>query len=51
MDTPVLMPRPGKGYLDVRLPGLVWARKPGSRGWNEVVERLLDEYAKVATQG
>ncbi len=51
MDAPVLMPRPGKGYLDVRLPGLVWAREPGSRGWNEVVERLLDEHAKVATQG
>ena len=41
VDIPVLIPRPGKGHLDIRLPGLVWAREKGSKGWNETVERLL----------
>ena len=48
VDIPVLIPRPGKGYLDIRMPGLVRAMEPGCRGWNEVVERLLNEYGKVA---
>ena len=43
VDIPVLIPRPGKGHLDIRLPGLVWAREQGSKGWNETVERLLNE--------
>ncbi|MBU4371118.1 MAG: HAD-IIB family hydrolase [Proteobacteria bacterium] len=48
VDIPVLIPRPGKGCLDIRMPGLVRAMEPGCRGWNEVVERLLNEYGKVA---
>jgi mannosyl-3-phosphoglycerate phosphatase len=48
VDIPVLMPRPGKGYLNIRLPGLIRAREAGARGWNEVVQRLLDERKELA---
>jgi len=51
VDIPVLIPRSVKGYLDIRLPGLVRAREPGCRGWNEAVERLLNEYGKVTAKG
>jgi mannosyl-3-phosphoglycerate phosphatase len=50
VDIPVLIPRPGKGYLDVRLPGMIRAQKAGARGWNDVVQRLLDEQDKVTTK-
>jgi mannosyl-3-phosphoglycerate phosphatase len=43
VDIPALIPRPGKGYLDIRLPGLLRAKEEGARGWNELVQRLLDE--------
>lgn len=43
VDIPVLIPHPTRGYLDIQLPGLVRAEKPGSGGWNDVVGRLLDE--------
>ncbi|MBN1627502.1 MAG: HAD-IIB family hydrolase, partial [Deltaproteobacteria bacterium] len=43
-DIPVLMPHPLKGrFIDISLPGLVMAREFGSKGWNEVIGRLLDE--------
>lgn len=45
VDIPVLIPHPERGYLPLSLPGLVKARKPGSRGWNEAVGRILDELA------
>ena len=51
VDIPVLIPRPGKGHLDIRLPGLVWAREQGSKGWNETVERLLNELGKSSPKG
>jgi len=50
VDIPVLIPRPGKGYLDVRLPGMIRAQKAGARGWNDVVQRLLDEQNKITTR-
>jgi mannosyl-3-phosphoglycerate phosphatase len=43
VDIPVLIPRQGKGYLDIRMPGLIRAREEGTKGWNEVIQRLLDE--------
>jgi mannosyl-3-phosphoglycerate phosphatase len=45
VNVPVLIPHPERGYLHLSLPGLVKARKPGSRGWNEAVGRILDELA------
>ena len=45
VDIPVLIPRPGKGYLDIRLPGLIRATETGARGWNDAVQKLLDDDA------
>jgi mannosyl-3-phosphoglycerate phosphatase len=45
VDIPVLIPHPERGYLDMDRPGLLRAKEPGSRGWNDVMEGLLDEYA------
>jgi mannosyl-3-phosphoglycerate phosphatase len=42
VDIPVLIPHPVKGYLDASLPGLVKAEEPGCKGWNDVMERILD---------
>ena len=50
VDIPVLIPRPGKGYLDIRLPGMIRAQEAGAKGWNDVVQRLLDEQDKIATK-
>ena len=50
MDIPVLMPRPGKGYLDIRLPGLIRAKEAGARGWNDVMQRLLNERSEITTK-
>lgn len=44
MQIPVLIPRPGEGYCDIRMPGLVRATEPGCRGWSEAVDRLLNEH-------
>jgi mannosyl-3-phosphoglycerate phosphatase len=49
VDIPVLIPHPIKGYLDVSVPGLLRATNPGARGWNEAVERLLDELETIDT--
>lgn len=48
VDIPVLIPRPGKGYLDIRLPGLIKAGQTGAAGWNDAVQRLLDERMSAA---
>jgi len=45
VDIPILIPHPVHGYLDMDRPGLLRAEMPGSRGWNAVMEGLLDEYA------
>ena len=49
VDIPVLIPRPGKGYLDIRLPGMIRAKEAGARGWNDVVQRLLNERSEITT--
>ena len=43
VDIPVLIPRPGKGPLDMNLPGLIRAVRTGAGGWNDAVLRILDE--------
>ncbi|OHE23772.1 MAG: mannosyl-3-phosphoglycerate phosphatase [Syntrophobacterales bacterium RBG_19FT_COMBO_59_10] len=43
VDIPVVIPHPERGYMNVALPGLIRAKEPGSRGWNEAVERLLNQ--------
>ena len=50
VDIPVLIPRPGKGYLDIRLPGMIRAKEAGARGWNDVVQRLLNERSEITTK-
>lgn len=50
VDIPVLMPHPLKGHhIDISFPGLVKAGETGSKGWNEVIGRLLDEFEKGNT--
>jgi len=44
VDIPVLIPHPVNGYLDVSFPGLIKAVEPGSKGWNETIERLLNGF-------
>ena len=46
VDIPILIPQSGGQYPEVRLPRLRKAGNPGSRGWNESVERVLDELQK-----
>ncbi|HOD36575.1 MAG TPA: HAD-IIB family hydrolase [Syntrophales bacterium] len=46
VDIPILIPQSGGQYQEVSLPRLRKAGKPGSRGWNESVERVLDELQK-----
>jgi mannosyl-3-phosphoglycerate phosphatase len=43
VDIPVLIPHPERGYLEATFAGLVRAGEPGSKGWNDVMERLLNE--------
>jgi mannosyl-3-phosphoglycerate phosphatase len=43
VDIPVLIPHPEKGFLEASFPGLIRASEPGSKGWNDVMGRLLDE--------
>jgi mannosyl-3-phosphoglycerate phosphatase len=43
VDIPILIPQGGGDYLDIRIPRLRKAKYPGSRGWNEAVEEVLDE--------
>jgi mannosyl-3-phosphoglycerate phosphatase len=49
VDIPVLIPRPGERYLDIRLPGLIRANEEGAQGWNTVVQSLLDERSYTPT--
>jgi mannosyl-3-phosphoglycerate phosphatase len=43
VNIPVLIPRPDGSYADFQLPGLIRAEAPGARGWNDAVQRILDE--------
>lgn len=47
VDIPVLIRRPNGSYTEASLPGLIRSSQTGSRGWNEVVGRLLDELSPV----
>lgn len=46
VDIPILIPQNSGEYSEVSLPRLRKAENPGSRGWNESVERVLDELQK-----
>ena len=48
VDIPVLIPKINKQYEEINLPGLIKADYPGSRGWNQVVWRILDEYESLS---
>ncbi|MCE5265127.1 MAG: HAD-IIB family hydrolase [Deltaproteobacteria bacterium] len=51
VDIPVLIARPDGKHLDIELPGLIRAKAPGSRGWNDCVSRLLRECGEVQRKG
>jgi len=42
VDISVLIPHPDGRYEDLKLPNLIRAPHPGSRGWNEAVRGLLE---------
>ena len=43
VDIPVLIPHTGEtGVMPPNLPGLLRAKQPGSRGWNEAVNMVID---------
>jgi len=42
VDIPVLMPHPDGRYEDLVLPNLLKAPQPGSHGWNDAVQRILE---------
>ncbi|SNZ03585.1 glucosyl-3-phosphoglycerate phosphatase [Persephonella hydrogeniphila] len=44
VDIPVLIPKFNMEYENIWLPNLIKASFPGSKGWNEVVWRLIDEF-------
>jgi mannosyl-3-phosphoglycerate phosphatase len=50
VDIPILIPRPGKGHLNVRLHGLIRATETGAKGWNIAVENFLNERMTGATE-
>ena len=41
-DRAVLIPKPDGRYSDISLPGIVYAKKPGSRGWGETIGEILE---------
>lgn len=43
VDIPVLIPNPEKGIMQASIPSLIRAENTGSKGWNDVIWRLLDE--------
>lgn len=43
VDIPVLIPRPDGTYEEMNLPNLRRAISPGSKGWQESLDHLLDE--------
>ena len=51
VDIPVLIPHPDGRHLAIRLPGLVRAEAPGSRGWNGTMARLLTALDVPSTEG
>jgi mannosyl-3-phosphoglycerate phosphatase len=43
VDIPILIPNPEKGIIEAGIPGLIRATNTGSKGWNDVLWRLLNE--------
>ena len=43
VDIPVLIPRPDGTYAETNLRNLRRAISPGSKGWQETLEHLLNE--------
>ncbi len=46
VDIPVLIPKINMEYENINIHGVIKASYPGSKGWNEVVWRLIDEFEK-----
>ncbi len=46
VDIPVLIPKINMEYESINIQGIIRASYPGSKGWNEVVWRLIDEFEK-----
>ena len=46
VDIPVLIPKINMKYEEINIQGIIRASYPGSKGWNEVVWRLIDEFEK-----
>ncbi len=42
VDIPVLIPKPDGSYENIDLPNMIKAPYQGSRGWNEVILKLID---------
>lgn len=49
VDIPVLIPHPDGSYEKTDLAKLKRAVNPGSKGWNEAVERILDDFERNNT--
>ncbi len=43
VDIPVLIPNPVRGDLNIQRSGLLRADEPGCRGWNSIIEKILNE--------
>ena len=43
VDIPVLIPNPARGDLNIQQIGLLRAGEPGCRGWNSMIEIILNE--------
>jgi len=47
VDIPVLIPHYDGGYEEFNLQNLVRSRYPGSKGWNESVEEILNDLERA----
>jgi mannosyl-3-phosphoglycerate phosphatase len=45
VDVPILIPRHDGSFADMEMPNLRKARYPGSRGWNDMMEEILNDPA------
>lgn len=46
VDIPIVIPHADSTVEKISLPNLVRAPSPGSRGWNEVMKEILDDYER-----
>ncbi len=47
VNIPVLIKKPDGSYEDVKIPNLIKATYPGSKGWNITVNSILDKYLQT----